>query len=304
VNRGETVALVGESGSGKSVTAQAILGLVESPGRIVDGDIRWKGRSLLHGDGAARYAQSIRGRELGVVFQDPMTSLNPLLRVGTQIGEVLVDHLDMNRKQARTRAVELLDVVGITSPERRVRQFPHELSGGMRQRVLIAMALACEPELLIADEPTTALDVTTQAQILELLAAIQQRMGLAVLLITHDLGIVATLCHRVEVMYAGRLMERAGVREIFHRPGHPYTAGLLRSTPRIDVDTDRLWSIAGTPPDPRRPPPGCPFRPRCPLAVDDCLEMPALAEHEPGRTVACWRPFEILEREPAEATGE
>jgi oligopeptide/dipeptide ABC transporter ATP-binding protein len=293
IEPGETVALVGESGSGKSVTTRAVLGLVDAPGRVTGGDIRFQGRSVLHGPGAEQYAATVRGRSIGVVFQDPMTSLNPLIRVGKQLTEVLTHHLGMSRRDARARAADLLGLVGITSPVARLRQYPHELSGGMRQRVLIAMALACEPQLLIADEPTTALDVTTQAQILELLAAVQQRMQLSVLLITHDLSVVANLCHRVEVMYGGRMMERAPVRDLFSRPAHPYTAGLLRSTPRHDQRGGALWSIAGSPPDPRQPPSGCPFHPRCALAVDRCrAEMPGFDEVGDDRRTACWRPFE------------
>jgi peptide/nickel transport system ATP-binding protein len=291
IDRGETLGLVGESGSGKSVTSQAVLGLVELPGRIVAGDIRWKGRSLI-GRANEKYSRSIRGKELAVIFQDPMTSLNPLFTIGTQLTEVLRHHLHMNRGQARERAVELLDMVDISFPRQRVKQYPHEFSGGMRQRVIIAMALACEPELIIADEPTTALDVTIQAQILELLADIQARLGLAVLLITHDLGVVAGLCHRVQVMYAGRLVESAESHDLFVEPGHPYTRGLLRSTPRLDQVQRRLVAIEGSPPDLRHPPSGCPFHPRCELAIDRCHEeMPPTVEFG-GRTAACFRAFE------------
>jgi len=299
VEEGETLGLVGESGSGKSVTAQAVLGLTELPGRIVSGDIRWKGRSVL-GKENRRYAESIRGRELAVVFQDPMTSLNPLFTVGMQLAEVARHHLGMSRKQATERAVELLDLVGIAFPRQRIKQYPHELSGGMRQRVMIAMALACEPELIIADEPTTALDVTIQAQVLELMADLQQRLGLAVLLITHDLGVVAGLCHRVQVMYAGRLVESGEATELFAAPGHPYTAGLLRSTPRLDVVSPRLVAIEGAPPDLRRPPSGCAFHPRCPLAIERCrTDDPPVVEIG-SRSAACFRAFEVSEPEPAE----
>jgi peptide/nickel transport system ATP-binding protein len=292
IDAGETLGLVGESGSGKSVTSQAVLGLVDLPGRIVGGDIRWKGRSLL-GDANAGYAESLRGRELAVVFQDPMTSLNPLFTVGMQLGEVLRHHMGMSRRQASERAVELLDLVGISFPRQRVKQYPHELSGGMRQRVIIAMALACEPELIIADEPTTALDVTIQAQILDLMADLQQRLGLAVLLITHDLGVVAGLCHRLQVMYAGRLVERGGARSVFAEPGHPYTAGLLRSTPRLDVVHPRLIAIEGAPPDMRHPPAGCPFHTRCVLAGERCAaEDPPTVVREDGRSAVCFHAFE------------
>ena len=291
IEKGETLGVVGESGSGKSVMAQTLLGLTELPGRITGGDVRWKGQSLVH-DAESTLAR-VRGREIAMIFQDPMTSLNPLLSVGQQIIEVLRRHLGMNRQQARTRAIELLDLVGIANPTARVDQYPHEMSGGMRQRVLIAMALSCEPELLVADEPTTALDVTIQAQILELVADLQQRLGLAVMLITHDLGVVAGLCDRVAVMYSGKLVELASADELFANPAHPYAAGLLRSTPRLDLVTERLVSIDGAPPDLVAPPPGCPFAARCSLATDECVaEMPGLHSLEGGRKVACWRPFE------------
>jgi oligopeptide/dipeptide ABC transporter ATP-binding protein len=292
IDPGETLGLVGESGSGKSVLAQALLGLTELPGRVTGGDIRWKGRSLLADGGAAM--REVRGHEMAMVFQDPMTSLNPLFTVGTQITEVMRRHLKMSRAAARARAVELLDLVGIANPGERVKQYPHEMSGGMRQRVLIAMALACEPQLLIADEPTTALDVTIQAQILELIAELQERLGLAVLLITHDLGVVAGLCDRVAVMYSGRLVEVATAEELYGDPAHPYSAGLLRSTPRLDVMLPRLVSIEGAPPDLVSPPPGCAFAPRCALADDGCrTNAPPLTTHPSGRKVACWHAFEV-----------
>ncbi len=302
VRRGETLGIVGESGSGKSVTAQALLGLTELPGRITGGDVRWKGQSLVHGKQAAHVVEKVRGHEMAMVFQDPMTSLNPVYTIGTQLAEVLQRHLHMHRKAARARAIELLDLVGIANAVQRVKQYPHEMSGGMRQRVLIAMSLACEPELLVADEPTTALDVTIQAQILELIADLQERLGLAVLLITHDLGVVAGLCDRVAVMYGGKLVEVASAEDLYARPGHPYAAGLLRSTPRLDVVLPRLVSIEGAPPNLMRPPAGCPYEPRCLLAVDQCrTEMPPLVDYPatPGaddterrRAVACWRAFD------------
>jgi peptide/nickel transport system ATP-binding protein len=291
LDAGETLGLVGESGSGKSVTVQAVMGLVQIPGRIAGGDIRWKGRSLVDAEGSA-YARRVRGREIAMIFQDPMVSLNPLFTVGSQIGEVLRHHLGMSKRPAADRTAELLDLVGISSPRQRLKQYPHELSGGMRQRVMIAMALAGEPELLIADEPTTALDVTIQAQILELVGELQQKLGLAVLLITHDLGVVATLCHRVAVIYGGRIVESGTADELFARPGHPYTMGLLRSTPRVDEVRARLIAIEGTPPDLAHPPSGCAFHPRCPLASDACLaEAPPLVPHGRGREVACWHAF-------------
>ena len=288
IGRGETLAIVGESGSGKSVTAQAVMGLIDVPGRISGGDIRWKGQSLLTRAGA-RMAREIRGREIALVFQDPMTSLNPLIRVGTQISEVLRRHLGLNRADADLRVLDLLEAVGIPAPPRRARQYPHELSGGMRQRVMIAMAIACQPELLIADEPTTALDVTIQAQVLELLAGLQESLGLSVLLITHDLGVVAGLCDRVAVMYAGQIVETGRAEDVFERPSHPYTQGLIRSTPRLDDHMERLIAIDGAPPNMLAPPSGCAFRDRCPIAEPRCETPPKLGPSWPEGTVACWR---------------
>ena len=290
VDRGETVGLVGESGSGKSVTVQAAMGLVNVPGEIAAGDIRWKGQSVL-GVAGRSYARQVRGRELSMIFQDPMTSLNPVLDVGSQITEVLRHHLGMTKARAWSRAGELLELVGISNPETRMRQYPHEFSGGMRQRVMIAAALACEPELLIADEPTTALDVTIQAQILELLAELQKKLHLSVLVITHDLGLVAGFCHRILVMYGGQIVEAGPAAEIFERPGHPYTAGLLRSTPRLDVVNERLIAIDGSPPDPKNPLDGCAFRSRCPIAEAQCRDQPTLESCGDGRTAACWMPY-------------
>jgi peptide/nickel transport system ATP-binding protein len=297
IAEGETVGLVGESGSGKSVTAQAILGMTELPGRVVGGDIRWRNRSLLQGPGAEAAMRQVRGREIAMVFQDPMTSLNPVFTVGAQMIEVLRQHRGMSKKEARARAVELLDVVGIANPAERVTQYPFEMSGGMRQRVLIAMALACEPALLVADEPTTALDVTIQAQILELIAELQEKLQIAVLLITHDLGVVAGVCDRVAVMYAGRIIEDAPAADLYARPVHPYSAGLLRSTPRLDIVAPRLIAIEGAPPDLRQPPPGCAFAARCDFALDRCRgDEPALVVFGPAedrRSVACHRAEEI-----------
>jgi peptide/nickel transport system ATP-binding protein len=288
IRPGESVALVGESGSGKSVTAMTAMGLLKLPGRIAGGDVRWNGQTLLGARGRQRL-HDVRGKELAIVFQDPMTSLNPTFTVGVQIVEVLRRHLGMNRKQGRERAVELLDLVGISSPRQRLNQHPHEFSGGMRQRALIAMALACEPKLLIADEPTTALDVTIQAQILELIADIQSRLGLAVLLITHDLGGVAGLCLRVAVMYAGRIVETGEIDEMFANPKHPYTQGLLASTPRLDAVERRLTGIPGAPPTMIAPPAGCAFAPRCTHAITACTaEEPQLVPLGLNRKVACW----------------
>jgi peptide/nickel transport system ATP-binding protein len=302
---GETVGLVGESGSGKSVTAQAILGMVELPGRIVGGDVRWKGTSLVQGSKAASNARRVRGREIAMIFQDPMTSLDPLFTVGAQLAEVLRHHRGLDRKAARNRAVELLDLVGIANPRQRTDQYPFEMSGGMRQRVLIAMALACEPELLVADEPTTALDVTIQAQILELIADLQAKLRVAVLLITHDLGVVAGVCDRVAVMYAGRIVEDAPAEALYAEPRHPYTTALLRSTPRLDVVVDRLIAIDGAPPDLRRPPAGCAYAARCDHAQPRCRENDQLlvssGRVEERRAVACCRAVELSTTPPTTA---
>lgn len=293
IDRGETIGLVGESGSGKSVTSRAVLGLVDLPGKIVGGDIRWKGTSLLGKKGEA-YSNKVRGKEVAIIFQDPMTSLDPLMKIGDQIGEVLRHHRGMDRATARNRSIELLDMVGISFPKQRVEQHPYEFSGGMNQRVAIAMALASEPELLIADEPTTALDVTIQAQILDLIQELQSTLGLAILLITHDLGVVAGVCRRLAVMYAGKVVEIGSAEEIYGDPGHPYAYGLISSTPRLDIVVPKLVSIEGSPPDLIDPPAGCAFHPRCELATDRCeQEMPELVEHLPGRKVACHRAFDI-----------
>jgi len=287
VNKGETLGIVGESGSGKSVTAQAVMGLISVPGRIAGGDIRWHGKSIM-GRAGEQLGRSLRGKQISIIFQDPMTSLNPLMSVGDQICEVLQYHLKLSRSQARRRAEELLAAAGISAPRRRLDQHPHELSGGMRQRVMIAMAIGCEPELLIADEPTTALDVTIQAQILELLAELQARLKLSIVLITHDLGIVAGLCHRVAVMYAGRIVETGTADAIFDAPAHPYTQGLLRSTPSLDAVDESLVSIEGVPPSLLHPPAGCPFLPRCPIGDSRC-EQPPPNVPTPGGHAACWK---------------
>ena len=291
MKRGQTLGIVGESGSGKSVTAQAILGLTELPGKVTGGDVRWKGQSLLTGPSASATIERIRGKEIAMVFQDPMTSLNPVYTVGMQISEVLVRHMELSKKDARARALDLLQMVGISNPVARLDQYPFEMSGGMRQRVLIAAALACEPELLIADEPTTALDVTIQAQILDLIAELQERLHIGVILITHDLGVVAGVCDRVAVMYGGKLVEEAAAAEIYPRPYHPYTEGLLRSTPRLDIVEERLESIPGAPPDLRDILPGCSYAERCPAKTTQCLgNVPVLEPRGEDRRVACWNP--------------
>ncbi len=292
VNAGETLAVVGESGSGKSVAALSILKLVpQPPGRIVDGKILFKGRDLvpLSND----EMRAIRGKEISMIFQEPMTALNPVYTCGEQIIEALVLHEKLTRAQARVRAIEMLERVGIPAAPQRVDEYPHQLSGGMRQRVMIAMALACRPAVLIADEPTTALDVTIQAQILELLKELQREMGMAVILITHDLGIVAETAHRVAVMYAGQVVEYGDVRAAFRRPLHPYTAGLQASLPRLGAIVERLRVIPGTVPNPARFPVGCRFHPRCPVMIEQCLQDPVLEEIEAGHFARCWRSREI-----------
>jgi oligopeptide/dipeptide ABC transporter ATP-binding protein len=274
---GETIGVVGESGSGKSVTALSLLRLVDPPGRIESGSrIVFEGRDLL--TASEEEVRQVRGNRMSMVFQEPMTALNPVFTVGDQIAEVARVHARASRRAARERAVEMLSLVGIPSPRERASQYPHELSGGMRQRVLIAMALVMNPALLIADEPTTALDVTIQAQILELLAGLQQQFGTAVILITHDLGVVAEVATRALVMYGGQIVERAPVRELFARPAHPYTQGLMRAMPRVGQGLERLVTIPGTVPAPTAWPSGCRFRDRCPFAFDRCeREVPALS---------------------------
>ncbi|MBL8339024.1 MAG: ABC transporter ATP-binding protein [Rhodoferax sp.] len=289
VPAGRTLAIVGESGCGKSVTALSIMGLVpDPPGRITGGSIRFEGRELV--GLPAKDLQDLRGNGMAMIFQEPMSSLNPAFTIGDQIIEGLLRHRPMNRAQAAERALEMLRRVRIPAPEQRLQEYPHKLSGGMRQRAMIAMALACEPRLLIADEPTTALDVTIQAQILELMRTLQQETGTAVILITHDLGVVAEVADEVVVMYAGRVVERAPVQRLFAMPQHPYTVGLLGSIPRLDIAQQRLAAIDGQVPNPYRMPPGCSFAQRCPFAQDACrAEAPVLRELGEGQSVACWR---------------
>jgi peptide/nickel transport system ATP-binding protein len=290
VERGETLGLVGESGCGKSVTALSVLKLIPMPpGRIVDGRILWRGRDIV--PLGQHDMQKIRSKEIAIVFQEPMTSLNPVYTVGDQIAEVIRLHEGLGKRAALDRTAEMLRLVHIPNPERRIRDYPHQFSGGMRQRVMIAMALACNPALLIADEPTTALDVTIQAQILDLLAEMKSRLGMAVLLITHAMGVVAETAQRVAVMYAGKVVEEAPVGELFAQPRHPYTQGLIRSIPRVDraaTRKSRLESIAGVVPSLLDPMPGCRFAPRCPFARAACLEAPPpLREIAAGHKVAC-----------------
>jgi peptide/nickel transport system ATP-binding protein len=290
IDRGETLGVVGESGCGKTVTAMTVLKLIQMPpGRIVDGRILWRGRDLV--PLRADEMRQIRAKEIAIIFQEPMTSLNPVYTVGEQIAETIRLHEGLNRRQAMERAVEMLRLVRIPSPERRVRNYPHQFSGGMRQRVMIAMALSCNPKLLIADEPTTALDVTIQAQILDLLEEMKSRLGMAIMLITHAMGVVAETTQRVAVMYAGRVVEEASVDRLFANPLHPYTQGLIRSIPRIDKHAGkraRLEAISGVVPSLIHPPSGCRFAPRCRFATPACTEaVPELRAVEKGHKVAC-----------------
>ena len=291
VDPGETVAIVGESGSGKSVSAMSILRLIpDPPGRITQGEILFTGRDLM-GLSEAEMRQ-IRGGEIGIVFQEPMTSLNPVLTIGRQLTEGLQQHRGMGRIAAQNRAVELLNLVGIADPERRLKQYPHQLSGGMRQRIMIAIALACDPKLIIADEPTTALDVTIQAQILELMKRLTQQLNVALIIITHNLGVVARYANRVNVMYAGRIVESGTANAIYHDPRHPYTIALLRSVPRLDRPRQmRLDPVEGQPPDLTRLDDGCAFRPRCRFSIDICAaSRPALTPSgDDGHMAACFR---------------
>ncbi len=287
VNEGEVLGIVGESGSGKSVTSLSIMGLLQYPGRVVDGEI------LLNGEDILTYSKNqmrrVRGKEIAMIFQDPMTSLNPVYTIGNQIMEMILEHEKMSRREARARAIEMLKLVGIPAAEKRIDSYPHEFSGGMRQRVMIALALSCNPKLLIADEPTTALDVTIQAQILNLIKKLNSQFGMTTMLITHDLGVVATVCDKVAVMYGGLIMEYGTVDEIFYHPRHPYTMGLLGSIPHVDGgEKRRLIPIDGTPPDLINPPKGCPFSTRCKYCMNVCTrEQPPYFAEDKHRTM-CW----------------
>ncbi|WP_077602230.1 ABC transporter ATP-binding protein [Oceanobacillus sojae] len=287
LDRGETLAIVGESGCGKSVTSNAIMRLIpDPPGKITKGSIIFKGQDL------AAYSEkkmrNIRGVDISMIFQDPMTALNPTLTIGTQLMEGLKEHKKITGSQAKQKAIEMMDLVGIPNPEERLKQYPHQFSGGMRQRIVIAIALICDPDLLIADEPTTALDVTIQAQILELFSTIQERTGVSIILITHDLGVVAKIADRIIVMYAGKIIESGSKRDIFYRPEHPYTKGLLNSVPRLDAK-EELKPIAGTPPDLFSPPKGCPFTARCPFAMEVCDKVYPVSEKiSDSHQVDCW----------------
>ncbi|MFD6879636.1 MULTISPECIES: ABC transporter ATP-binding protein [unclassified Streptomyces] len=288
VDEGETLAVLGESGSGKSVTAQAVMGILDTPpGRIAGGEILFQGKDLLKMKEEER--RRIRGAKMAMIFQDALSSLNPVLSVGAQLGEMYEVHRGMSRKDSRAKAVELMDRVKIPAARERVGDYPHQFSGGMRQRIMIAMAMALEPSLIIADEPTTALDVTVQAQVMDLLAELQRELNMGLILITHDLGVVADVADKIAVMYAGRIVEAAPVHAIYGAPAHPYTRGLLDSIPRLDQKGQELYAIKGLPPNLLAIPPGCAFNPRCPMARPVCrTEVPPLAEVGPDRTSACF----------------
>lgn len=286
VPKGETLGVVGESGCGKSVMALSILGLLEKPGKIVGGEIMFKGMDLTKK--SEKEMLTIRGNQISMIFQEPMTSLNPVFTIGEQIRESFRIHQNMGKREASLKSLEMLELVGIASPEERMHQYPYELSGGMRQRAMIAMALACVPELLIADEPTTALDVTIQAQILELIQGLQAKLGMSVIIITHDLGIVAETCSYVAVMYCGSIVEYSDVETLFNNPRHPYTAGLFNSLPRHDIDKEELEAIQGSVPSPAELPSGCRFAPRCPYAEEVCSSaVPELVEMDANSLVRC-----------------
>lgn len=296
MNEGEVLGIVGESGSGKSVTAYSIMGLTAYPGKLIGGTIYFNGHQIEKM--SEKEMRKIRGNEVSIIFQDPMTSLNPVYTIGNQITEVICLHTGKSKKEAHDRAKELLELVGINEPAKRLKQYPHELSGGMRQRVMIAIALACEPKLLIADEPTTALDVTIQAQILELMQELRKKLGMSIIMITHDLGVVASMCERIAVMYAGHIVEYGTADEIFYEPKHEYTKGLIRSIPKLNVqETERLIPIEGQPVDLLNPPAGCPFAPRCANCMKICLrEMPPKTELSDTHYSQCW----LLQKEEFE----
>ena len=288
LEEGEVLGIVGESGSGKSVTAYSVMGLTAFPGKLVSGTIRFNGHQV--DVMTEKDFRKMRGNEVSIIFQDPMTSLNPVYTIGNQIEEVIKLHTDKTAKEAHARAKELLELVGINEPDKRLKQYPHELSGGMRQRVMIAIALACEPKLLIADEPTTALDVTIQAQILELMQELREKLGMSIIMITHDLGVVASMCERIAVMYAGHIVEYGTTDEIFYKPSHEYTKGLINSIPKLTAqETERLVPIEGQPVDLMNPPAGCPFAPRCDKCMKICLsKMPPKTQLSETHYSHCW----------------
>ena len=299
MEQGEVLGIVGESGAGKSVTAYSIMGLTAHPGKLIGGSIRFNGHQV--DQMTESEFRKMRGNEVSIIFQDPMTSLNPVYTIGNQIEEVILLHTDKSKAEAKLRARELLELVGINEPDKRLRQYPHELSGGMRQRVMIAIALACEPKLLIADEPTTALDVTIQAQILELMQDLREKLGMSIIMITHDLGVVASMCEKIAVMYAGHIVEYGTTDEIFYQPSHEYTKGLIKSIPRLDVEVrERLVPIEGQPIDLLNPPAGCPFAPRCEKCMKICLNrMPPKTQLSDTHDSQCW----LRQKEEFEKAG-
>lgn len=293
VNKGEILGIVGESGSGKSVSTSALMRMVAAPGEILAGQIHFDGKDIL--SLSEKEMTEIRGRDIGMVFQDPMTSLNPVYTVGNQIDEVLRKHTDLNKAERKARIVELFELVGINQPEKRIKQYPHEFSGGMRQRVVIAMALACNPKLLIADEPTTALDVTIQAQIIELLKELKEKINTTIIFITHDLGVIAEICDKVAVMYGGTIVEQGSLEDIFYRPRHPYTMGLLKSIPKLNGGNSRLIPIDGSPIDLINPPAGCPFAPRCEQCMKICMnKRPPISDISDKHSTSCWLEYKRM----------
>ena len=299
MKQGEVLGIVGESGSGKSVTAYSLMGLTAYPGKLIGGELRFNGHEVEKM--TEKDFRKMRGEEISIIFQDPMTSLNPVYTIGNQIVEMVRLHTNKNNKEAYARAKELLELVGINEPERRLKQYPHELSGGMRQRVMIAIALACEPKLLIADEPTTALDVTIQAQILELMMELRKKLGMSIIMITHDLGVVASMCEKIAVMYAGKIVEYGTTDEIFYNPKHEYTKGLINSIPKLNQkEKERLVPIEGSPVDLLNPPAGCPFAPRCKSCMKICLrQMPPRTDLSDTHYTQCW----LLQKAEFEAKG-